>query len=68
MNYEFLNQKYEGMLTEGDEIVLWNCEEDMMNGPHKVARINEDGSVMLFGIRQNAGTVCMIFVGDDEPE
>ena len=68
MNYEFLNQQHEGMLTVGDEIVLWNCEEDMMNGPHKVAQIFEDGSVTLIGIRQNEGTVTTIFAGDDEPE
>ncbi|WP_407305628.1 hypothetical protein [Acinetobacter sp.] len=66
MQIEFLKQKNEGMITTGDEIILWDCDEDMMNGPHHVAEIDEAGSVTLLGIRQNEGTVSTIFVGDEE--
>ncbi len=63
---EFLKQEVEGRITVGDEIVLWGCEEAMLDGPHQVAALQEDGEVTLVGVRQNQGTISVIFVNEDE--
>jgi len=60
MNFEFIKQAYEGMITEGDEIVIYNAEEAMMNGPHMVAVLTEDGEATLVGIGPNEGTVSVM--------
>ena len=66
MELIFVKQQIPEAITELDEIVLYNCDEDMMNGPHTVAIVREDGEVTLVGSGPNEGTITVIFLGEDE--
>lgn len=62
MEIEFVKQAVKEHISIMDEIVLYNCEEDMMNGPFTVAAFNNGGEVTLVGRGRNEGTICVIYV------
>lgn len=61
MEFEFTKQAHQGMITEMDEIVIFNSDEPMQNGRFVIARLEQNGCAMLVGIGSNEGTISQIY-------